>query len=258
MHRAASPSRPLVAAAGPGAARRRTRAGGSRPGHDPVPLEYFQGVTSDRTATSSSTGSSSACTAPTRELVEQARNDSAIPTDVFQREGYNHIGDITWDQREGGRVLLPLECFIPFVGNTCKTGSIGVADPDTLAVALLREARPGLHRQGDVGRGLARTASCSGRPTAPQRRQRPARLRHEGDQGGERGPRRPAAEAGARARRRRPAERHHRRRLLQGPPVPRGSGRWAVPGLVGGPDGRLAPARDREADRSASPRASTS
>jgi hypothetical protein len=29
-------------------------------------------------------------------------------------------------------VLLPLECYIPFLGNTCKTGSIGVADPQTL------------------------------------------------------------------------------------------------------------------------------
>ena len=30
-------------------------------------------------------------------------------------------------------MLLPLECFLLFFGNTCKTGSIGVADPETLA-----------------------------------------------------------------------------------------------------------------------------
>ena len=66
------------------------------------------------------------------ELVEQGRNVSAIPTDVYERERYNHIGDITWDHREGGRVLLPLECYIPFLGNPCGTGSIGVADPVTL------------------------------------------------------------------------------------------------------------------------------
>ena len=29
-------------------------------------------------------------------------------------------------------MLLPLECFVPGVGNTCGTGSFGVADPSTL------------------------------------------------------------------------------------------------------------------------------
>ena len=56
----------------------------------------------------------------------------AIPPAVEQAEGYNHIGDPTWDPGEGGRVLLPLECFTPGVGNTCGTGSFGVADPATL------------------------------------------------------------------------------------------------------------------------------
>ena len=51
-------------------------------------------------------------------------------------EGYNHVGDISWHRGGGGRVLLPLECFTPGApngGNTCGTGSIGVADPATLA-----------------------------------------------------------------------------------------------------------------------------
>jgi hypothetical protein len=30
-------------------------------------------------------------------------------------------------------VVLPLECFTPGVGNTCNTGSFGIADPQTLA-----------------------------------------------------------------------------------------------------------------------------
>ena len=62
-----------------------------------------------------------------------------IPPDVHLREGYNHIGDIAWDAREGGRVLLPTECYYPRAApgeddpnNTCKTGSIGIADPNTL------------------------------------------------------------------------------------------------------------------------------
>ena len=50
-------------------------------------------------------------------------------------EGYNHIGDIAWDHREGGRILLPLECYVPGGpngGNPCLHGSIGVADPRSL------------------------------------------------------------------------------------------------------------------------------
>ena len=50
-------------------------------------------------------------------------------------EGYNHIGDLSWDASEGGRLLLPLECYTPGQpngGNTCGTGSIGVADPQSL------------------------------------------------------------------------------------------------------------------------------
>jgi hypothetical protein len=57
----------------------------------------------------------------------------AIPDSVKAAEGYNHIGDIGY---EGGRLLLPLECYTvggPNGGNTCGTGSIGVADPRTLA-----------------------------------------------------------------------------------------------------------------------------
>jgi hypothetical protein len=59
----------------------------------------------------------------------------AIPATVKATEGYNHIGDISYDRAEGGRVLLPLECYTPGGpngGNTCGTGSIGVADPATL------------------------------------------------------------------------------------------------------------------------------
>ena len=101
-------------------------------GHDPVPLEYFQGVTSDPHRNLFFDGIQVGLYRTDPLLNEQARNESAIPVDVYLRERYNHIGDITWDRREGGRVLLPLECFLPFLGNICKTGSIGVADPETL------------------------------------------------------------------------------------------------------------------------------
>jgi hypothetical protein len=101
-------------------------------GHTPVPLEYFQGVTTDRAGDFFFDGIQVGLYRTDPLLTEEARDESAIPLDVYLREGYNHIGDITWDKREGGRLLLPLECFIPFLGNTCKTGSIGVADPETL------------------------------------------------------------------------------------------------------------------------------
>jgi hypothetical protein len=101
-------------------------------GHSAVPVEYFQGVTTDRSGNFYFDGIQVGIYRTDPLLNETARLESGIPVDVFLREGYNHIGDITWDKREGGRVLLPLECFIPFFGNTCKTGSIGVADPETL------------------------------------------------------------------------------------------------------------------------------
>jgi hypothetical protein len=68
----------------------------------------------------------------TPQLRQTAGVPNAIPPAVTQTEGYNHIGDPTWNPGEGGRVLLPMECFTPGVGNTCGTGSFGVADPATL------------------------------------------------------------------------------------------------------------------------------
>jgi hypothetical protein len=106
--------------------------GWAETGHSTVPLEYFQGVTSDQHRHLYFDGIFTGLYRTDSALVEEARNTNVIPQDVNQREGYNHIGDITWDKREGGRVLLPMECFFPFIGNFCGTGSIGVADADSL------------------------------------------------------------------------------------------------------------------------------
>jgi hypothetical protein len=68
-----------------------------------------------------------------RNLRQTGSVDPVIPPLVLATEGYNHVGDIGY---QGGRVLLPLECYTaggPNGGNTCGTGSIGVADPATLA-----------------------------------------------------------------------------------------------------------------------------
>jgi hypothetical protein len=97
-----------------------------------IPFEYFQGITSDPQDNLYFDGFFVGLYRTTPALNETARNVSAIPLEVYQREGYNHIGDITWDEREGGRVLLPLECYLPGIGNYCGHGAIGVADPGTV------------------------------------------------------------------------------------------------------------------------------
>jgi hypothetical protein len=101
-------------------------------GHSDIPLEYFQGVTSDRQRNLYFDGFFVGLYRTDSDLVEANRNPAAIPLGVAAQEFYNHIGDLTWDSREGGRLLLPLECFYVGAGNICKTGSIGVADPVTL------------------------------------------------------------------------------------------------------------------------------
>ena len=71
-------------------------------------------------------------TTPT--LRETAGLGSANPEAVAAQEGYSHNGDPTWNRGDGGRVLLPVECYDPATGlNSCGTGSFGVADPGTLA-----------------------------------------------------------------------------------------------------------------------------
>jgi hypothetical protein len=106
-------------------------------GYSSVSFSYWQGVTSPPAARSVFfSGLSQGLYRTDSSLVEQAALDPAIPPTVFATEGYNHVGDISWDRGEGGRVLLPLECYTPGApngGNTCGTGSIGVADPATLA-----------------------------------------------------------------------------------------------------------------------------
>ncbi len=106
-------------------------------GYSSVSNSYWQGVSSPPGARSvffSGLQQGLYRTGPS--LAERAALDPAIPPAVLAAEGYNHVGDISWDRAEGGRVLLPLECFTsgaPGGGNTCGTGSFGVADPATLA-----------------------------------------------------------------------------------------------------------------------------
>jgi hypothetical protein len=105
-------------------------------GRSPIPIVYYQGVTSDDRGHLFFDGVFSGLYRSDAALREQARADAEIPPQVTATEGYNHMGDLSWDAAEGGRVLLPLECYYPGTpgdANTCHTGSIGVADPTTLA-----------------------------------------------------------------------------------------------------------------------------
>lgn len=100
-----------------------------------IPLEYYQGVTSDPLGHLWFDGVFAGLYRTDARLRERGRNDTVIPLAVTAAEGYNHVGDISWDAAEGGRILLPLECYYPGRPggeNSCGTGSIGVADPGTL------------------------------------------------------------------------------------------------------------------------------
>ena len=64
-----------------------------------------------------------------------AGRSDGIPAAVTTAQGWNHLGDLSFDAGAGGRVLVPLECYYPSASepNTCQTGGIGVVDPMTLA-----------------------------------------------------------------------------------------------------------------------------
>jgi hypothetical protein len=100
-----------------------------------LPLVYYQGVTTDAAHNLYFDGVFVGLYRTTPGFQETGRTDDVIPPDVHLREGYNHIGDIAWDRQEGGRILLPLECYVPNGpngGNPCLHGSIGVAGPGSL------------------------------------------------------------------------------------------------------------------------------
>jgi hypothetical protein len=103
-------------------------------GASSIPNTYWQGLTTDPARKHVFfVGVFVGLWRTTPSLRQTAGVDNAIPADVTASRGYNHVGDPTWNPGDGGRVLLPMECYTPGVGNTCGTGSFGVADPRTLA-----------------------------------------------------------------------------------------------------------------------------
>ncbi len=104
-----------------------------------VPLEYFQGLTHAPGGSRWFAGVYVGLYRTDRALREQARNPAALPAAVTALS-FNHIGDLTYEPHRGGRLVLPLECYVPGApngGNTCGRGAFGIADPETLAFRYL-------------------------------------------------------------------------------------------------------------------------
>src|SRR5215208_863660 len=122
---------------------------------------YWQGVTSaGRTGPLYFSGPVEGLHRTNRWLTQTATTSPAIPASVKAVEGYNHVGDIAFDRREGKRVLLPLECYTPGGpngGNTCGTGAIAAADPDTLAFRYYVKLDP-----SEIGKAMWVEASPDG------------------------------------------------------------------------------------------------
>jgi hypothetical protein len=96
---------------------------------------YWQGITFDPGARTFFFNGMTGLYRTTASLAQERGVSNVIPSTVKRAERYNHLGDISFDSAPGGRLLLPLECF--YRGrrggsNTCQTGSIAVADPDSL------------------------------------------------------------------------------------------------------------------------------
>ena len=104
-------------------------------GASSVPVTYWQGLTSNPAESNFFfVGIFRGLWKTTPKLGQTAGVNDAIPPSVAQTEGYNHIGDPTWNPGDGGRVILPMECYDPGAGqNTCSKGAFGVANPATLA-----------------------------------------------------------------------------------------------------------------------------
>jgi hypothetical protein len=105
-----------------------------RAGRSTMPLNYFQGVTHDDEGNVYFDGVNVGLYRTNTKLKQEAQNLDAIDPAAKQNPGFNHIGDITFDEAEGGRIILPLECYDPSASpsNTCGIGGFGVADPGTL------------------------------------------------------------------------------------------------------------------------------
>jgi hypothetical protein len=98
-------------------------------------VDYWQGITFDPGARSFYfDGPAEGVWRTDASLRQTAGRSTGIPPAVTAAQGWNHLGDLTFD---AGRdmLLVPLECYYPGLpdANTCHTGGVGVIDPSTLA-----------------------------------------------------------------------------------------------------------------------------
>jgi hypothetical protein len=95
--------------------------------------EYYQGITADPAAGQLFfDGFQIGGYRTSLQLVEQARNETLLPPEVQAADGFNHIGDWSYDAG-GDRLILPLECYHPdnpAGANTCGRGAFGLATRD--------------------------------------------------------------------------------------------------------------------------------
>jgi hypothetical protein len=102
-------------------------------------IAYWQGIAFDpATRSFFFDGPSEGIWRTDASLNRTASRGIGIPAAVTIAHGWNHLGDLTFAERQGAQpsaVLVPLECYYPVLSdpNTCKTGGVGVINPATLA-----------------------------------------------------------------------------------------------------------------------------
>jgi hypothetical protein len=98
-------------------------------------VNYWQGITFDAgTRTFNFDGPAQGLWRTDAQLTRLAGRSTGIPSTVTSTEGWNHLGDLSFDAAGGPRLLVPLECYYPTASdpNTCHTGGFGIVDPVTL------------------------------------------------------------------------------------------------------------------------------
>lgn len=97
-----------------------------------VPIQYFQGMTQGG-GHFYFDGIDNGLYVTDDHLAQLAAVTPAIPASVTAADKYNHVGAIGYSARDGGEVLLPMECYDTSTSVNCAdTGAVGVAAPVSL------------------------------------------------------------------------------------------------------------------------------